>query len=267
MPRKTSSLPAKPDLTRFNAISSGVLSRYTVLPWEEAADYEGLLQSLQAEYKPGGPTEAHLVEELAGIFWRKRRLRMAEGATIQETLYDRVAGTSQHRATAEKEKMVRVATVLEGIEGFSRDTADPVAALTTPMADTVSTLADMEALLDAVNRAFATLEREDQASYEKAVKMLGEVTRDWWEEELEGEGYKPTPEGLAKFLDGEAAPFLLKEVAALKSRGLVRDYALAASLDPIKMDNLSRYEVHLDRKLEKTLTMLLRLQELRKQGE
>ena len=34
-----------------------------------------------AEHEPQGPTEEHLVEELVGILWRKRRLRLAEGAS------------------------------------------------------------------------------------------------------------------------------------------------------------------------------------------
>jgi hypothetical protein len=37
--------------------------------------------SLAAEHAPQGPTEEHLVEELAGILWRKRRLRWAEAGT------------------------------------------------------------------------------------------------------------------------------------------------------------------------------------------
>ena len=68
------------DITRFNALRHGVLSRYTVLPWEDADEYGGLVGALAAEHAPRGPTEEHLVEELAGILWRKRRLRLAEAA-------------------------------------------------------------------------------------------------------------------------------------------------------------------------------------------
>ena len=38
----------------------------------------------------------------------------------------------------------------------------------------------------------------------------------------------------------------------------------AKALDPDKLDRLGRYEVHLDRKLERMLTMLLRLKDLRR---
>jgi hypothetical protein len=46
--------------------------RYTVLPWEDADEYQALVAALVAEHAPQGPTEEHLVEELAGILWRKR---------------------------------------------------------------------------------------------------------------------------------------------------------------------------------------------------
>ncbi len=74
--------PAGYELTRFNATRHGVLSRYTVLPWEDRSEYQALLDALVAEHAPQGPTEEHLVEELAGVMWRKRRLNLAETAAF-----------------------------------------------------------------------------------------------------------------------------------------------------------------------------------------
>ena len=71
---------------RFNALKHGILSRYTVLPHEDADEYEALLAALVEEHQPAGATEVHLVEELAGIIWRKRRVLQAEGATINRSL-------------------------------------------------------------------------------------------------------------------------------------------------------------------------------------
>jgi hypothetical protein len=62
------------EVTRFNALRHGILSRYTVLPWEDQDEYCGLLDALVAEHKPKGPTEEHLIEEMSGVLWRKRRL-------------------------------------------------------------------------------------------------------------------------------------------------------------------------------------------------
>src|SRR3954468_4658194 len=74
------------EITRFNALRHGVLSRYIVLPWENADEYCALVAALITEHAPQGPTEEHLVEELAGILWRKRRLRLAEAAAHRRGL-------------------------------------------------------------------------------------------------------------------------------------------------------------------------------------
>ena len=73
-------------VARFNPLRHGILSRYTVLPWEDQSEYQALIDALVAEHTPRGPTEEHLVEELAGIIWRKRRLRLAEAAIFRERL-------------------------------------------------------------------------------------------------------------------------------------------------------------------------------------
>ena len=41
------------DVTRFNALRHGVLSRYTVLPWEDSDEYLASVTSLVAEHVPG----------------------------------------------------------------------------------------------------------------------------------------------------------------------------------------------------------------------
>jgi hypothetical protein len=64
----------------------GVLSKHTVLPWEDACEYHALVDALAKEHAPRGPTEEHLVEELAGVLWRKRRLRMAELSAFRQGL-------------------------------------------------------------------------------------------------------------------------------------------------------------------------------------
>ena len=76
------------DITRLNALRHGVLSRYTVLPWEDEQEYRAVVSALVAEHAPQGPTEEHLVEEVTGIIWRKRRLRLAEAAAHRRGLED-----------------------------------------------------------------------------------------------------------------------------------------------------------------------------------
>ena len=43
------------EITRFNALQHGILSRYTVLPWEDEVEYQRLLTALAKEHTPRGP--------------------------------------------------------------------------------------------------------------------------------------------------------------------------------------------------------------------
>jgi hypothetical protein len=85
-PPDAAATSANYSMTRFNALQHGILSRHAVLPWEDRNEYQALLAALVTEHAPQGPTEGHLVEELAGVIWRKRRLQLAEAAIYREKL-------------------------------------------------------------------------------------------------------------------------------------------------------------------------------------
>jgi len=53
------------------------------------------------------------------------------------------------------------------------------------------------------------------------------------------------------------------DAAMRRDHDCAGEQAFGESLDPDKLARLGRYEVHLDRKLERTLAMLLRLKDLR----
>ena len=74
------------EAVRFNAMKHGILSRLVVLAHEDHAEFADLLAALIDEHRPAGMTERHLIEELATIIWRKRRVLLAEGAKINEGL-------------------------------------------------------------------------------------------------------------------------------------------------------------------------------------
>ena len=116
------------EITRFNALRHGVLSRYTVLPWEDAAEYQALVAALVAEHAPQGPTEEHLVEELAGILWRKRRLRLAEAAAHRRGLEDTFASDREtaKAAVAHLDAVDESLDVGEAIRATTADTEDDI---------------------------------------------------------------------------------------------------------------------------------------------
>ena len=69
--------------------------------------------------------------------------------------------------------------------------------------------------------------------------------------------------GLRRFLEDEVLPWFEDRTEEIGRPPLLRDQAFGESLDPDKLERLGRYEVHLDRKLERMLAMLLRLKDLR----
>lgn len=68
-----------------NATKHGVFSKVAVLKGESRAEYEELLTGLQEDLQPKGALEERLVEVLATLTWRQRRLLLAEGAEIQNS--------------------------------------------------------------------------------------------------------------------------------------------------------------------------------------
>ena len=156
------------ELTRFNALRHGVLSRYTLLPWENQGEYQDLLSALASEHEPSGPTEEHLVEELTAILWRKRRLRLAECAAYRRGL-ERATSTYSSAAAA----------AIAHLRAFAsqQDVADAVQ--TTPE-DTASDYADLAADQAQTRRALAILEAGEDGAYKQALAALREDTREWW---------------------------------------------------------------------------------------
>lgn len=248
------------EVTRFNAIRHGILSRYTVLPWEDPDEYHALLSALASEHAPQGPTEEHLVEELAGILWRKRRLRLAEAAAFRRGLD---ATMASHRETS------KVALAHVRATERSEGVVDAVRATPTDTEDDIREMEDDEAM---THRALEVLRSRRNDRYETALAELREDTKEWWNDTLsrepndldEGqEAATPDADGLRRFLESEILPWFARRREALAHRPLIREQAFGEALDPNKLDRLARYEVHLDRKFERILAMLLRLQDLR----
>lgn len=79
------------DPVRFNAMKHGFLSKLTVRAHEDHAEFADLVTALIEVHRPAGMTERHLIEELAAIIWRKRRVLLAEGGRIKEGLQSAVS--------------------------------------------------------------------------------------------------------------------------------------------------------------------------------
>jgi hypothetical protein len=164
---------------------------------------------------------------------------------------------------------VNSALVLIDCSGRSEWVADAIRATTS---DTQEAIMDTEEDEAITRRALDLLGSKRNDAYETALTALREDTQEWWTDvlasdpdELEEDEEPATAdaEGLRRFLEDEVLPWFEKRKEELASRPLIRDQAFGEALDPGKLERLGRYEVHLDRKLERVLAMLLRLKDLR----
>ncbi len=247
--------------TRFNAMRHGLLSRYAVLPWEDRAEYQALLDALVVEHAPQGPTEEHLVEELAGIIWRKRRLQLAEVAIYRERIRKDAASSYEPEQIA--------GAALLPVVGMHKVKANLPQALTATPADTARDLRDVKRDQAMTSKALHILAAEGPEIYARALAVLREDTRSSWLECLEESDpndptYKPTAKALDAWLRRHWTEWYDEPIAALEHRDAIREQAIGSAYTGQQLEVTARYEVHLDRKLERTLAMLFRLRELRR---
>jgi len=239
-------------VVRFNALKHGILSRYTVLSHESHADYESLVNSLMEEHLPAGATEQHLIEELASVIWRKRRVLQAEGATINKGLKE----SSRNAKT-----IIPAAAPFEmGLSGENTRISD----LMELKPDEVSESQQSSRHdLDATNRASAILRKGGDRAYDKALRALLPDTREWWQEYVDDEECPADATGLAAFITEHVTPFVYQQEKESRHHDAIVNQTIGEGLQAYRLEKLSRYETHLDRKFERTLAMLIKLKDLR----
>ena len=237
---------------RYNAMKHGILSRLAVLAHEDAGEFGDLLGALVEEHQPGGATEMHLVEELAAIMWRKRRVLLAEGARINEGLKNAVNNPSTVIPSAAPFEL--------GLSGKGTDLRDL-------MDMTAEEIAEQQRYtqhdLEATRKASAILRRGGVNAYDKALRALLPDSREWWEQHIEEEEYDASAEGLKEFISEHLEPLCMKLEQMARHHEAIKAQAMGEGLQAHRLEKLNRYETHLDRKFERTLAMLLKLKQLR----
>jgi hypothetical protein len=106
-------------------------------------------------------------------------------------------------------------------------------------------------------------------TYARAMAALREDTRTCWleclgEADANSPTYKPTAEALDAWLRRKWAEWYDGPIAELEHRDAIREQAFGSAYATQRLEVTARYEVHLDRKLERTLAMLFRLRDLRR---
>jgi hypothetical protein len=227
-----------------------------LLPWESAAELVALHAELVTEHEPRGPTERHLVEELALLVWRKRRVADAERALHLAVLHDHV--DSSYTAT----KIASRALVCTEMTGAALAVDEAVRSSAARETEDAASIAADEAM---TGKALGILAGEGKGAYERALAALHETTQNWWRQQLE-EADEPgtwsaTAEDLRRFLETEVRDWYARAKQQLAAGPALRRQAYAESLDVDRAQQLQAYDAQLDRRLERALAMLLRLQE------
>lgn len=237
---------------RYNAMKHGILSKLAILPHEDGEEFAGLEAALLEEHQPKGMTERHLVEELASIIWRKRRILLAEGSVINQGLKSTIKNA---------ESVVSSAVPFQG--GLSvKDIDLREVVIATPSENAENRqYADLD--LNATQRASKILYKGGANAYEKARRTLHEDSRDLWDEHVAEGSYTAHAEGLETWIHEWLLPYCYQSMLEARNQPAIKAQILGEGLQVHRLENLTRYETHLDRKFERTLAMLLKMKELR----
>ena len=254
---------------RLNPLKHGLRTAELVLETENAGEYEALLGALIDEHAPRGPTEAHLVDELAGIMWRKRRHRRAETAVFRDADAGPVGDGGR--------KEVFLDTGIERLAMAPGYTAEGEEA--------VSPTYRRGEQGGAVVRALEILRKGNANALAEAFEVLDPATRDLWQARgekrhryweldywdvgwYEEDGSERA--ALAGWLDNLyfhhlREPYMLARIKKEEQAGGrdAPDAPAHGGSSEKRLVTLARYEADLDRKFERVLAMLLMLQQSR----
>ena len=244
--------PQPYEVVRFNALKHGILSRYTVLSHENHADYESLVNSLMDEHLPAGPTEQHLIEEMASVIWRKCRVLQAKGATINQDLKSVASNT--------KAVVQAAAPFQRGVYSQSIDLGDVMDLSQDEVTEHQrAAIQDMESL----KKASRLLRQAAKGAYKKAIAALLPDFREMWREATAGKQYTGDSQGLSSCINEILYPLIIQLDKEARYHEDIKNQALGQGLIAYKLQQLSRFETHLDRKFDRTLGMLIKLKEIR----
>jgi hypothetical protein len=186
---------------------------------------------------------------------------MAEAAVFREKLRHAVTtyDGSEHVAGA----------ALLPVIGDANGNANVPQAVVATAADTARDLRDVKRDQGMTQRAWNILEAGGPDAYQRALAALRDDTRGAWREHLaersdDSVPCAPTAEAFRVWIDRHWRDWYEQPIAELEHRDAIRDQALGMAYAADDLDVPARYEVHLDRKLERTLAMLIRLRELRR---
>ena len=190
------------------------------------------------------------------MIWRKRRVLQAEGAAINKGLKE-----SAHSAKT----VIPAAGPFE--MGLSGDNTDIRDLMDLKPADVAESQQSARHDIDATNKASAILRKGGDRAYDKALRALLPATREWWQQYVDAEEYPAGATRLAAIITEHVTPFIFQQEKESRHHLAIVSQTIGEGLQAYKLEKLSCYETHLDRKFERTLAMLIKLKDLRSSRE
>jgi hypothetical protein len=255
--------------SKFNARKHGLFSKAVLLEDESRAEYDALLIGLMEDFSPQGKLETVLVESLATLMWRKRRLLQAETAEIEKAQFVNFELELQNRAGELEYAQLRGSSDAKLRQSNPRNL-----------------LRDAIEILDLHRLLFAAKDSQDVEGLRRTLKLIYGYQEECpqpysWRQmsltlskllskvEAEKQDSKDQPD--VQLIVVEA---ICKEImrlaqlhdAAVAVEELKREHNLAGTRVPPQevSERLVRYEAHLSREIDRILNRLERLQRTRK---
>jgi hypothetical protein len=262
-----------------NARKHAIFSKVVVLPGESRANYERMLAELRQAFQPEGAAEDLLVEKIATIMWRYRRLLLAEAAEIRKNT-EFFEWDQRNPSPAESEES-------EESEEFE---LAPMWSSTVPLIQEMNNPDVLKSCLRLLSDLGELLEKEgfdterDESLLEtiygpRNIRLprqdLFDTYRTWRytslasKEEREREGYA-TPEqcqnNMIRAIEAEIRRLkrYQKERASVEAARTQLAVLSRKVPDPSVLDRLLRYEASLERAFDRALSQLERLQRIRR---
>lgn len=255
--------------SKRNSIKHGIFSQAALLKGESRAEFDALWNNLRDDFQPEGILEEALVEKLALLVWRQRRLIGAEIAEIQKSnefqSWDEVARQADGatevseygigheggliRRIANAEVLERCLELLkelkEGIHRYGFDAQSDSQILTMVYGEASSEKQTVFNSYCACHKAAQMSEEERQKrEYAEPDECMEGFLVDLGREITKLERYK-------------------KARSSMETEGTrLESVSQQAPLIP-QFDHLVRYEASLERSFDRTLTQLERLQRMR----
>jgi hypothetical protein len=260
------------ELSKMNAMQHGVLTKQAILEWESSDDYEQLKNSFFVEYCPTTATEIHLVEELINIVWRKKRIQRAENVELKKRLTEVLFPSSL--SWVEK-PIVKMVTLEKNASLREMTTNDVFSLNESTLKEAISEYQNIVKKIESLRiLRNKRIEENNPIKYAELLEMVDEdIQKDWsgWiGGEKDGKIYRECEASLYRWL-GDYIQFWEKKIIEMefKKKHLkqLKDVYIGLGYSSLlENTTLMRYEVHLDRKFEKTLAMLLKFREISRQN-